>query len=351
MPALPIFSCSPILPERAHEANGMRRRSLLGATIAVPAAAWPLAARAQGQARPVIAIVSTASADGGAARAAGFRKGLAESGHIEGKNVAIEYHWLSGQTENLPALMAEIVRRQVAVIATPGSIVAFLAARAATTTIPIVFGSPEDPVALGFVASLARPGGNATGVNSFSQETIGKRLALLHDLLPRAGHIAVLIDPKNALSATATMRGVREAAPALGLQLTVLNASTSEEIDAAFAACIRERVDALYVAPDAFFNSQGAQFVRLATVNRLPTSYSAFEVVQAGGLMSYGSDLIDDARQVGVYAGKILDGARPADLPVRQSTRFILAINVKVARTFGIEVPPKMLSLADEVIE
>jgi putative ABC transport system substrate-binding protein len=315
------------------------------------AAAWPLVARAQQPRLPVVGFVSTGSADGSAARATAFRKGLNESGYVEGQNVTVEYHWLEGRSDRLPALMAELVRRQVAVIATPASVVASLAAKAATATIPIVFGVPEDPVRLGLVANLARPGGNATGTNSFSQEVIGKRLRLLHDLVPKAVRFAVLINPGNASSTETTLRYVPEAAATVGLQIQMLNATTIGEIDAAFATLARERPDALFVAPDAFFNSRGVQFATLTARERIPAAYSSREMVAAGGLMSYGADQADMSRQVGVYTGSILKGAKPADLPVLQSTKFQLAINLQTARALNIEVPSGVFSIADEVIE
>jgi putative ABC transport system substrate-binding protein len=281
-----------------------------------------------------------------------FRKGLSETGYIEGKNVTIQYHWLEGKNDRLPSVMAELVRQQVAVIATPGSIVASLAAKAATTSVPIVFGVPEDPVRLGLVANLARPGGNATGINSFSQELTGKRLRLLHDLVPKAIRFAVLVNPNNTSSTESTLRDIRETAPAMGLQIQkILNASTVAEIDAAFASLAQERPDALFVAPDAFFNSHGVQFAKLTERQRIPAAYSSRENVADGGLMSYGADLADMFRQVGIYAGTILKGAKPADLPVLQSTKFIFVINLQTARALGIDVPSGLLSIADEVIE
>jgi putative ABC transport system substrate-binding protein len=328
--------------------RAVNRRTLI-TLLGGAAATWPHAASAQQPAMPVIAVVSTGSADGSASRATAFRKGLSETGYVEGLNAMVEYHWLEGRL--LPALMADLVRRQVAVIATPGSIVASLAAKAATATIPIVFGSPEDPVRLGLVASLARPGGNATGVNSFSQEVIGKRMRLLHDLVPKAVRFAVLVNPGNASSAQTTLRDVQEAAPTMGLQIQVFDAATIGEIDAAFATLAQEGFDALFVAPDAFFNSRAVQFVTLTARERIPAAYSAREVVTAGGLMSYGTDLVDMSRQVGVYTGRILKGAKPADLPVLQSTNFVFAINVGTAKALGLAVPDKLLALADEVIE
>jgi putative ABC transport system substrate-binding protein len=316
------------------------------------AAAWPLAARAQQPAMPVVGLVSTRPPEEVSGRTVGaFRKGLSETGYAEGRNVTVEYHLVGGQIERLPALMTDLVHRRVAVIATPGSIVAALAAKAATTTIPIVFASPEDPVRLGLVASLARPGGNATGINSFSEEVIGKRLRLLHDLVPKAVRLAVLINPGNASSAQTTLREVTEAASTMGLQIQILNATTIGEIDAAFATLARDRLEALFVAPDAFFNSRGVQFATLTAREKIPAAYSNWEIVAAGGLMSYGSDLVDNARQVGIYTGRILNGLKPADLPVLQSTKFVFAINVQTARTLGIEVPPGLIAIADKVIE
>lgn len=326
----------------------MRRRQFIaalgGATL------WPISATAQ-QALPVVAFVNTGSSIGSASRAASFRQGLMEVGVVDGQSVVIEYHWLDGQVGRLPTVMADLVRRQVAVIATPGSVVATLAAKTATSTIPIIFGVPEDPVQLGLVSNLARPDGNATGVNSFSQEIGGKRLRLMHDLMPKAVRIAVLVNPANVSSTKATLQTVEMAALALQLQIRVLNATNSDEIDAAFATLSRDRPDALFVAPDAYFNSRGAQFSALASREKLPASYSSGEVVSAGGLMSYGSDLADMARQVGVYVGRIIKGANPRDLPVLQSTKFLISINIKSARALGIDVPSGVISIADEVVE
>jgi putative ABC transport system substrate-binding protein len=329
----------------------MRRReiiALLGATAA-SSVVWPLAARAQQPALPVVAFIREGSADNNTRYVEAFRKGLAEAGYNDGQNVTVEYHWLEGQYD-LPALMADLIRRQVAVIATPGNVAA-LAAKAATGTIPIVFGVGEDPVYLGLVASLARPGGNATGINFFSNELIAKRLRLLHDLVPKAARIAVLVNPVNAQSTEAAVRDVRNAAPTLGLQIQVLNASTIGEIDAAFATLERDRPDALFVAPDAFFVSRAVQFVTLTARDKIPAAYSLRAYVAAGGLMSYGADFTDSFRQVGDYTGKILKGAKPADLPVLQSTKFEFVINMQTARALGIEVPPGVLSIVDEVIE
>ena len=329
----------------------MKRRgfiTLLGSTVA--AVAWPLTARAQQPALPVVAFIREGSADASARFAAAFRKGLNETGYVEGQNVTVGYHWLEGQYDRLPALMADLVRRQVAVIATIGNVTS-LAAKAATATIPIVFGVGDDPVKLGLVASLARPGGNATGINFFVQEVVAKRLRLLHELVPKAVRVAVLVNPRNASAAESTLRGVQEAAPTIGLQTQILNASTIGEIDAAFATLARERPDALFVAGDAFFLDRRVQFATLTARDRIPAAYSVRELVAAGGLMSYGTDIADVFRQVGVYTGSILKGAKPADLPVLQSTKFEFVINLQTARALGIEVPAGAASIADEVIE
>jgi putative ABC transport system substrate-binding protein len=319
---------------------------------AATAGSWPFPLRAQQSALPVVAFVNTGSADGLKNRAVAFRKGLSETGFVEGKDVTVEYHWLEGRTDQLPAVMADLVRRKVSVIATPGSVVAGLAAKAATATIPIVFGVPEDPVQLGLVATLGRPGGNATGINSFSQEVTGKRLRLLHDLVPKAIRFAVLVNPGNASSMQSTLRELRKAAGPMGVQIQkILNASTAGEIDAAFGVLARERADALFVASDAFLNSRGVQFVTLTARERIPAAYSAEDVVTVGGLMSYGADLSDLSRQVGIYTGSILKGAKPGDLPVLQSAKFKFALNLQTARTLGIDVPAGVLSIADEVIE
>jgi putative ABC transport system substrate-binding protein len=257
---------------------------LLGGT----AIAWPLAARAQQTALPVVAFINAESADAARRHAAEFRKGLGETGYVEGRNVTVEYHWLEGKYDRLPALVADLVHRHVTVIATPGSGPAALAAKAATTTIPIILGVAEDPVRLGLVASLARPGGNATGVNFFTRELVAKRLRLLHDLVPKAVRVAVIVNPANASSAEATLQGVQEAARTIGLQINVLNASTSREIDAAFTTLARERPDALFVAGDGFFTGRTVQFATLSMRDRIPAAYALRDHVTAGGLMSYG---------------------------------------------------------------
>src|SRR5262244_304477 len=300
---------------------------------------------------PVIGFMSARSPEVSAHLGAAFRKGLNETGTIEGQNVTVEYHWLEGQPDRLPSLMADLVRRRVAVIATPGITPAAPAAKAATTTIPIVFGVAEDPVKLGLVASLARPGGNATGFNFLVSEVVAKRLGLLHDLVPKAVRIAVLVNPANAPVAETTLRDIPEAARALGLQTHILNASTSREIEAAFAALGREQADALFVAADGFFNSRPGRLATLAAHYRIPAAYSIREAVEAGGLMSYGADRADVSRQVGVYTGQILKGVKPADLPVLQSSKFEFLINAQTARLLGIEVPNSLQLLTDEVIE
>ena len=325
----------------------MKRRQFI-TLLGGAAAAWPLAARAQ-QAMPVVGFANAGSSD--PPLAAAFRKGLNEAGYFEGQNVTVEYHWLEGQFDRLPALMADLARRRVAVIATPAGNYAAQVAKAATTTIPVVFGVSEDPVKLGLVASLARPGGNLTGINFFATEYNAKRLALLHELVPRAIRFAVLVNPANVPATESTLRDVPEAARAMGLQVQVLKASTRSEIEAAFATLVRERVDALYVAGDAFFTSRRVQLATLAATNRVPASYSSREAVEAGGLMGYATDRVDMFRQVGAYTGQILKGAKPADLPVLQSTKFEFVINMQTARALGIEVPNSIQLLANELIE
>jgi putative ABC transport system substrate-binding protein len=327
----------------------MRRREFIAGLGS--AALWPMAARAQRAVMPVIGFVYPGSAEASAGLVAAFRKGLGETGYVDGQNVTVEYHYLEGQYDGLPALMADLVRRRVAVIATPGSTDASIAAKAATATIPIVFGVSDDPVKNGLVASLARPGGNATGINNFASEVVAKRLALLHELVPKAVRVAVLVNPADATSTASTVREVSEAADAIGLQTHVLNASTSREIDAVFATLARERPDALFVSPDAFLNSRRVQITTLAARGRIPATYSIRDYVAVGGLMSYGTDVADRYRQTGVYAGRILKGEKPADLPVVQSTKFVFAINLKTAESLGLTVPETLLATADEVIQ
>lgn len=326
----------------------MRRREFIAG---LGAAAWVSPARAQQSAVPVVGFVYAGSADTSAGYLTPFRKGLGETGYVEGQSVTVEYHWLDGQYDRLPALMADLVRRRVAVIATPINAPGAIAAKAATATIPIVFAVGADPVELGLVASLALPGGNATGINFFALEVNAKRLGLLYQLVPKAVRVAVLLNPSNATSAKVTLRSVQEAASVNGLQIQVINASTSREIDAAFAILARERPDALFVSGDAFFNSRRVQFATLATRDKIPAAYPEREYVEVGGLMSYGTSFADTFRQVGIYTGSILKGAKPANLPVVQSTKFEFVINLQTARALGIEVPPTLLALADEVIQ
>jgi putative ABC transport system substrate-binding protein len=325
----------------------MRRREFI---TLLGAAAWPFAARAQQPALPVIGFVRDGSADASLRSVVAFRKGLSETGYVEGQNVTVEYHWLEGQYDRLPALMADLVRRQVAVIATPGT-TPTLVAKAATATIPIVFGVGEDPVQLGLVASLGRPGGNATGINFFANEVAAKRLRLLRDLVPKVVRVAVVVNPANASVAATTIRDVQKAAPTIGLQIQIHNAATIGEIEAAFATFAGERPDALFVAADAFLVSRRVQFTTLTARDGIPATYPVRDCVAAGGLMSYGTDIADMFHQVGVYTGKILKGAKPADLPTLQSTKFEFVINLQTARSLGIEVPSGVLAIADEVIE
>jgi putative tryptophan/tyrosine transport system substrate-binding protein len=329
----------------------MRRREFI-TLLSSAATAWPLAARAQQPAMPVVAFVTPSERDSFPPHyVAAFRKGLSDTGYIEGQNVSVEYHWLEGRYDRLPALMADLVRRQVAVIATPGGSLAALAAKAATATIPIVFGVAENPVSTGLVANLARPGGNATGINFFLGEVVAKRLGLLHELVPKAVRLGVLVNPANGLTAEATLRDIPEAARTLGLQVQVLKASTGPEIDAGFSAMVRDRADALFIAPDAFFVSRRVQFATLAARDRVPTSCANREMVEAGLLMSYGVNIADMFLQVGIYTGSILKGTKPADLPVIQSTKFEFVINLQTAKALGLEVPNSIQLLADEVIE
>jgi putative ABC transport system substrate-binding protein len=328
----------------------VKRRAFI-TLIGGAAAAWPRAADAQQPAMPVIGLLDQRSPDELADRLRGFRQGLKEIGYVEGENVAIEYRWAEGRYDRLPELVAELVRRQVAVIATTGGHPAAFAAKAATATIPVVFVASDDPVRLGLVASLARPGGNLTGINFFSGELTAKRLELLHELVPAATRVAVLVNPANAVNVETTLREVGMASRAIGLQTQVFNASTIREINAVFATFVHERPDALLVGIDPFFNSRRTQLVHLATRHALPASFPARDFAEAGGLMSYGANIADAWRQVGSYAGRILKGAKPADLPVVQSNKFELVINAQTATMLGLTVPPSLLATADEVIE
>jgi putative tryptophan/tyrosine transport system substrate-binding protein len=325
----------------------MKRREFI--TFLGGAAAWPLAARAQ-QAMPVIGLLDPRSPHMLATPSRGFRQGLKDTGYVEGENVALEYRWAENEMDRLPALAAELVRRQVSVIvaSTP---VAALAAKAATTTIPIVFTVNEDPVRLGLVASLPRPGGNLTGINLFSAELSAKRLDILREVVPGAARVGVLVNPANATSTESTLRDVAAATRAIELQIKVLNASTSRDIEAAFASFTRERPDALFVGADPYFYSRRVQLVVLAARHTIPATYSQRDFAEAGGLMSYGTSLTDAYRQIGLYAGRILKGAKPADLPVVQASKFELVVNLPTAKALGLEVPPMLLARADEVIE
>ena len=325
-----------------------KRREFI--TLISGAAAWSLTARAQQPAMPVIGLLDPRSPDAMADRLRAFRQGLKEVGYVEGENVTIIYRFAEDQNDRLPELAAELVRRQVTVIAASATTAA-PAAKAATTTIPIAFIAAEDPVRLGLVASLARPGGNLTGINFFSSELAAKRLDLLHELLPRAARIAVLVNPANATNTASILRDVEAAARAIGLKVQFLNASTSREISAAFENVGRDRPDALFVGPDTFLIARRIQVVQLAAFHRLPAVYPARDFLEVGGLMSYGTNVMDAFRQLGIYAGRILKGAKPAGLPVVQSSKFELVINAETARMLGLTVPDKLLVAADEVIE
>jgi putative ABC transport system substrate-binding protein len=326
----------------------VRRRAVI--TLLGAAAAWPIVAGAQQPAMPVIGFLGAQTVRTSVPFLDAFRRGLAETGYIEGQNVAIEYRLTDGRLDKLPALAAELVRLQVSVIATSGSTAA-VAAKAATRTIPIAFSVPEDPVKLGLVVSLARPGGNATGINFLSTEVTTKRMALLRELVPTAVHIAVLINPANPANTSVTLTEMEAVARALGLQIQFFKASTNGEIDTAYATLVRERSDALLVAGDGFFTSRRVQLAALAARHTLPAAYSSRDFAEAGGLMSYGTSITDAYRQIGAYAGRILKGANPADLPVVQATKFELVINLQTARLLDITVPPSLLARADEVIE
>jgi ABC-type uncharacterized transport system substrate-binding protein len=330
-------------------ASHIGRRKFL-ATLGGAATAWPLAARAQQPAMPVVGFLFSQSADPFAHRVRAFRQGLKETGYVEGENIVIEYRWSEGQFGRLPVLAEELVRRQVAVIVAP-SLAATLAVKAATTTIPIVFAVAEDPVRFGLVASLARPGGNLTGINFFSSELVPKRLELLRELLPKAARVALLVDPSNVGQGERTEKEVQAAARILGLQIQTLNATSSREIDAAFAALVRERADALFVSPSGLFNGRRVQLANMAARHAVPMTSATREIAEAGGLMSYGPNIADAWRVVGVYAGRILKGATPRELPVEQPSKFEFIINAQTARMLGLEIPPTLLARADEVIE
>jgi putative tryptophan/tyrosine transport system substrate-binding protein len=327
--------------------NHLKRREFISLLCA--ATASPLTARAQQPVMPVIGFLNAQSPDPSAHRVRAFRQGLKDAGHVEGENVAIEYRWADGQYDRLPAQAADLVRRGVSVIAAFAPSAA-VAAKTATATIPIVFAVSGDPVSLGLVASLARPGGNLTGINFFVGELVAKRLELLRELVPAVTRVAVLINPASPV-AEITVRDVEVAARSFGLQVQVIRASTSDEINAAFASFVRERPDAVFIGGDPFFNDRRVQLANVAAYHRLPATYSNRDLAEAGGLMSYGTNLADAFRQVGVYVGRILKGAKPADLPVDQASKFELVINLQTARMLGLTVPPTLLATADEVIE
>ena len=325
----------------------IRRRDFI--TLVGGVAAWPMAARAQQAAVPVIGFLGARSVEPDERRRA-FRQGLKDNGFVEGENVVIDYRFGGIQMERVPELLDELVRRRVAVIVATSGPIAVLAAKA-STTIPIVFMVPEDPVRLGLVASLARPGGNMTGINFFLTELVAKRFGLLREMVPGAARMGVLVDPAETVIAETTLREVELAARTMGLQIQIHKASTSGEINEAFTAIARDRPDALFVSSGPFFASRGVQLVNLSSRHAIPTIYATREVAEVGGLMSYGVKQTDSYRQVGVYTGRILKGEKPADLPVVQSTRIELVINLQTARLLGINVPPALLSIADEVIE
>lgn len=328
----------------------VRRREFI--TFVGSAAAWPLSAQAQQSALPVIGLLSGGIRDPDpfSRRSTAFRQGLSETGYVEGKNVAIEYRWAEGQYERVPALAADLVRRRVAVLAVFGGVHAVLAAKAATATIPIVFAMGSDPVRFGVTASLNRPGGNITGVSFLTAELEAKRLGLLRELVPGATSIAVLVNPTNA-NAENQSRELKEAARRLGVQVHIRNASTERDIDTAFAALIQQRPGAILVASDPFFFGQRQQLVALASRHAVPAIYEWREFAEAGGLASYGASLADAYRQVGIYTGRILKGEKPADMPIVQSTKFELIVNLETAKALSLALPPQLLARVDEVIE
>ena len=330
--------------------DGLKRREFI-TVLGGAAAGWPIVARAQQPAVPVIGLLGTTSFDNNVDFLRAFRQGLKEIGYVEGENMAIEYRWAEGQYERLAALAADLVRRQVTVIAsTEGLIVAF-AAKSATATIPIVFVVSDDPVRLGLVASVARPGGNLTGINFLSAELAAKRLELLRELVPGAKRMALLVNPADATNTETMLREVGPAARAIGWLMQVLNADTRDAIAAAFASFERERPDALFVGSSAFYTSRRVQLVQLTARHAVPAAYVGRQFTEIGGLMSYGANLTDAWRQAGLYTGRVIKGAKAADLPVVQASKFELVINAHTAKMLGLTVPPTLLSVADEVIQ
>jgi len=327
----------------------MKRREFI-ALLGGAAAAWPLAARAQQPTTPMIGFLHAGSPEPNVNRVAGFRKGLGEAGYVEGQSVAIEYRWAAGQDHRLPDLVTDLIRRRATVIATPGTTPASLAAKAATTTIPIVFAVGSDPVAMGLVASLNRPGGNVTGVSFQSVELVAKRLGMLRELAPGANHFAALVNP-NTVFTDAVVKDLQASASALGLPIEILRAGTGREIDAAFANLVQKPGGALLVGPDAVFTSRRAQIVTLAARHAVPAIYYAREFAEIGGLISYGPNLVNVFQQTGIYVGRVLKGEKPADMPVEQPTKFELVVNLNTARALGIAIPNTLLAIADEVIE
>jgi putative ABC transport system substrate-binding protein len=314
-------------------------------------AALPFAARAQESAMPAIGFIDSRSAAALTERLGGFRQGLKETGYVEGDNATIAYRWAENQLDRIPALVEELVRRRVAVIVASGGTPVALRVKAAVSTLPVVFISAEDPVKLGLVQSLARPGGNLTGINFFSAELVAKRLELLRTLVPSATRIGVLVNPLNVSTMASIVRDVESAAQTMGLQFEVHRASTTREIDAVFAAMMNARVDMLFVSNDPFLDSRRVQLVQLANQHRIPATYSGREYPEVGGLMSYGGDITDAYRQMGIYAGRILRGDKPMDLPVVQASKFDFVINAQTAKILNLAVPSSLLAIADQVIE
>ncbi|MGE5201898.1 MAG: ABC transporter substrate-binding protein [Acidobacteriota bacterium] len=330
---------------------GIGRREFIRLLGGATAVGWPIVAQAQQPTIPLIGFLHSTSAAAIPGPLAAFRKGLSEAGYVERRNIAIEYRWAEGQNDHLPALAAELVGRRVAVIVTPGSTPATLAAKAATSTIPIVFWIGADPVKIGLVASLNRPGGNATGICDVGVEIGAKRLGLLHELLPGAGRFGVLVNPDNPIISESFVTELQTAASAIGRQVEVVAASTNAGIDTAFATLAKKRIDALVVSPETLFVTRRVQLIMLAVRHTLPTLYHRREFAEAGGLMSYGSDLSDQYRQTGHYVGRILKGEKPADMPVQLPTKFEFVINLQAAKTIGLDIPPTLLARADELIE